>query len=836
MKRGEWLLAVLLCAANVGLTAEQAQQPKTNTPPARGSSAGDNKAISCTLPKNAQVGKQISLTCTNVPSETTVEVALKGANGQSPDSPPATVNDKTVTFTPPNAGTYSVSLKVNNKSIDVPGQLEVQAPASVSCDKLPNVAPEQVLTLTSCSGLNEQDGTILLKNPEAKDLTAPGQVDSKNKTLTFQVPSEAKGVYSLTAGGRPIDSQLNVMEPVEVTGIYPGTTYQGQKGFDFKIAGKNFSDARPAEAGEPPTGNLIEIVGGGMFRKCKTETPPAGQYPCATDISSTTNEIKVEGFTPKHYYGPVTVVVHVGKSASKPMTVTFAQVSQPGVVLAAAAVFFIVAYILYRLVTKGIKGEIVNGVQLTPWSSLFLDRETNSYSLSKFQVIAWTAVTVYSYVYIFLCRTLIQGNFKFPDVPQNLPQLFFVSAGTTVAAAAITATVGSKGAGPIKPSAGDFISTGGLVAGDRFQFFTWTIVGCLGYLYLVIRMNPEMADISLPNVPDNFLYLMGVSSAGYLGGKLVRKPGPVIKVLSVTTIAKDQTRGTNTLTINLKGENLDPKAQVKVDNAPLRGDLFQITPPREPDPQTHFCDEVNVSLYDADKYIEGTHELTLVNQDGQGATVGFPADPMTFDPIFVPATDKRVDVQVTGKNFADGTTFEWKNPADTKAKATKPTESGAAALKTPTLLIVNLTPGTVAGVGKLTFISPIKLRATTDVTVTEAGPAPSTPGGTGTQTGPTSSTASGAGAQGSMTIDPIPDQKTGTDPVEIKVTGKNFVEETKFEWRNPANAQQPSTSGDATVKSMTELTVKLAPGPVGTGKLTLIDPTGLQESADVNVT
>lgn len=747
MKRSLWLLVVLLSVASTVLIA----QPNP---------------VSCTLPNEAKAsGKDVSLTCPDVPGDAKVDVVLKSASGQKSDTLPGTVHDKTVTFTPQTAGTYSVSVTVNQKSIDVAGQLKVEAPASVSCDKLPNVAPEQALTLTSCSGLSEQDGTILFKRPDAKDLNAAGQVDSKNKTLKFQIPSEAKGLYSLTVGGKPIDRQLNVMEPVEMTAIYPGTTYQGRKGFDFTIAGKNFSDAPAAGAGEPPTGNLIEIVGGGMLRKCKAETPSAQQYPCATDIGSTTNEIAVTGFIPKHYYGPVNIVVHVGKSASKPISVTFAQVSQPGVVLAAAAVFFVVAYVLYRLVTKGLKADIVDGVKPTPWTSLFLDRETNSYSLSKFQVVAWTAVTVYSYVYLFLCRTLIQGDFRFPDVSQNLPQLFFVSAGTTVAAAAITASVGSKGAGPIQPSAADFISTGGLVAGDRFQFFTWTIVGCIGYLYLVIRMNPETPNISLPDIPQNFLYLMGVSSAGYLGGKIVRKPGPVIKVLSVAKVTPPsgaapaappapptpnapsgapaaavadgfQTDARNALgadyapkdkslkiafpvlTLNLRGENLDPTGKIKVDDNPLRGDMFWIN--GQPDPQSTFCSDMSVSLNDATQYIEGTktHTLMLVNTDGQSATMTFPIDPMSFDPISVTAGSGAVDVPVTGKNFVDGMKFEWKNPADTKAEAKVPTGSGSATFNSGTRLVVNLTPGTIAGTGKLTFISPIGLRATADVAVT----------------------------------------------------------------------------------------------------------------------
>ncbi len=303
-------------------------------------------------------------------------------------------------------------------------------------------------------------------------------------------------------------------------------------------------------------------------------------------------------------------MVHVGSGSSRPVVVSFSYASQQLVALAAAVVFLGLAFLLLGLVRKGIGVYNINGEKFGILSALFLDRETNSYSLSKFQVIAWTAVVVYSYVYLFLCRTLVQGNFiGFPGVAQNIPQLFFVSAGTTVAAAAITANYGSKGAGPAKPTPADFISTGGFVAGDRFQFFIWTIVGCLGYVYLVVRSDPFQLT-ELPSLPDNFLYLMGVSSAGYLGGKLVRKPGPIIKTLSVGTVTQRAAGVPASMTINLKGENLDPKANVKVDDESLRGDLLSIT--GRPDAQSQFCTEVTVTLRDAEKYIEGSHTLTFV--------------------------------------------------------------------------------------------------------------------------------------------------------------------------------------------------------------------------------
>src|SRR5712692_1164373 len=81
-------------------------------------------------------------------------------------------------------------------------------------------------------------------------------------------------------------------------------------------------------------------------------------------------------------------------------------------------------------------------------------------------------------------------RFEFTPIPERLPTMLAISAGATLAATGITQSRGSKGAGPVKPSPADFISTGGLVVGERFQFFVWTLVGCLGYLFIVIRNNP----------------------------------------------------------------------------------------------------------------------------------------------------------------------------------------------------------------------------------------------------------------------------------------------------------------------------------------------------------
>ena len=138
-----------------------------------------------------------------------------------------------------------------------------------------------------------------------------------------------------------------------------------------------------------------------------------------------------------------------------------------------------------RIMVRALVGLTLASLLFAVVGAFFLDRQSNSYSLSKFQVIAWTSVAVFGYVYLFLCRVFIQWKFGLPPIPDGLPTLLGISAGTTVAAIGITANRGSKGAGPMHPSFADFISTGGLVAGERFQFFIWTLVGCGGFLGVI---------------------------------------------------------------------------------------------------------------------------------------------------------------------------------------------------------------------------------------------------------------------------------------------------------------------------------------------------------------
>jgi len=148
-----------------------------------------------------------------------------------------------------------------------------------------------------------------------------------------------------------------------------------------------------------------------------------------------------------------------------------------------------------------------------------------------------------------------------------------------------------------------------------------------------------------------------------------------------------------------------------VDDNLLRADMFWVS--AQKDPQSDFCSEMTISLNHAAPYLEGPHNFTLVNTDGQSVTVAFPVDPMSIDAIApLTAGNAALPLTITGKNFVAGTTFEWRNPDSTVAA----TAQGNATDITPTKLTVNFAPGN-PGAAKLTLISPLQLKATASVTV-----------------------------------------------------------------------------------------------------------------------
>jgi hypothetical protein len=328
------------------------------------------------------------------------------------------------------------------------------------------------------------------------------------------------------------------------------------------------------------------------------------------------------------------------------------------------------------------------------------------------QLLLWTCASVFTY-YFYLCRILIQWSNEFPDVPAGMATLIGLSAGTTVAAAGLTAARGPKGAGPLSPTPADFISSGGVVVAERFQFFVWTIVGVLSFVGVVLNSDPAHLS-TLPPIPDNFLALMGVSSAGYLAGKAVRKAGPVISRVDASgTVSGDK------LVLKVDGQNIEQKAKIRIDKQDYTGKAkLDENKLKAQDGSPNFYTNLEWTIPWQDVFNAPTLVLEIQNEDGQLATYDVALKPFRIASVSdVQASKNEVTVTATVENAVGTFEGEWILPGVTTEPPT-PIPASKINVKGNTVEI-RLTPGDTPGIGKLALIDSSRQRALASVKVTK---------------------------------------------------------------------------------------------------------------------
>jgi len=234
--------------------------------------------------------------------------------------------------------------------------------------------------------------------------------------------------------------------------------------------------------------------------------------------------------------GEFRVQVAVGDQISEPQIFRVYAYGKISVALMAALIALMLALLPLLLLSR-VKESYTISRQEYKLRLLFLDPQTDTYSLSKLQFYLWTNAALFGYAYLFISRVLVQHGI-WPDIPPNLPAVIAIAAGTSVSSQLITSSKGSKGAGALYPGFADFITSGGVVAPDRLQMLLWTLFGVGAFIVSTLGQAPAMIQ-NLPTVPDHLLYMMGLSSAGYLGGKLARKAGPIVNEISVSPADPD---------------------------------------------------------------------------------------------------------------------------------------------------------------------------------------------------------------------------------------------------------------------------------------------------------
>ena len=550
-------------------------------------------------------------------------------------------------------------------------------------------------------------------------------VSQTDTALTFTVPATAAaGSYTVTLNpGGSVPAPLTVaaaaapapvaqpapvaptaLPPPVIESVFPTAPSPTDNRFDFEINGSNFNP--------PPATNIVNVEGQGdiPFRHregpggcAPYQTKPA-DLPCL-EAAIDGRRLRVLGFERRYaYQGPIRVRVLVNGVPSGFASFTLSRVNHRIIVWLTFGVFALLMYGVYRLVVSGMQPYVIAGQKYSAFAAFVIEKETNSYSLSKFQLLAFSLVLFFAYIYVFLCRLLVQWQFAFPDIPDNYPAMLAISAGTTAAALGLGSARGTKGAGPALPSAADFISNGGMVVADRFQFFVWTLIACLGFIALILMQDPATVQ-TFPTFPNGLLYVMGVSAAGYLGGKAARNPGPVLKSANVKANGAD-------LTVKLVGTNLDKKATFRIDGAD-QTPAGAVTGTSQPGAQQDYCSDLSLDLVRAAGFATGDHIFEIVNADGLGAQANFTGSPMVITkPAPIPAGATAVNVTLKIDNYRPDSAARWQPPG----------AAGTQDLPKPQFapsdqVTVSLVPGSQKGTGTLTFVTPGGASETTSVDI-----------------------------------------------------------------------------------------------------------------------
>jgi hypothetical protein len=337
-------------------------------------------------------------------------------------------------------------------------------------------------------------------------------------TLTLQV-TDGKGTTIVAQGRVDVTKPtLNEARLVKLT--------ENNREFRVRLRGDHFDSAVPKN-------NRIVMDGIERVVCWPGETCPASST-VIHGMSAGATEIVLSNITPaEEAQATFSVCYHDTSSGlcSAAKTDDEASAAHTVVFLISLGVTLLVAIIVAATIvicSKGVK--IANERYLL--RALLLDRETDTYSLSKLQFYIWTVVAVFTYTYLTASRNLFQDLVGLPQIPPGLPGIISVAAGTSVGAQVVTQIRGPKGAGRLHPCLADLITTGDVVAAERVQFLVWTIVGAGGFAIVIANLDPR-AIVDLPVVPSSLLQASGVSALGYLGGKLARDAGPVINEVIV---------------------------------------------------------------------------------------------------------------------------------------------------------------------------------------------------------------------------------------------------------------------------------------------------------------
>lgn len=517
-----------------------------------------------------------------------------------------------------------------------------------------------------------------LRLPNAGSVHLRRQKDGSDFLWTFYVPeaaavgsrsAAAEQEYPVTpqpAGGSALPNgvpssyvlalRVYPRQTPQVSEIYPATVERGGR---LLVSGSGFlapSGRVTLRIGEPGTPVPTEEVasdGSSFVARVPADTRLAGEQPAA---------VSVWGLDAKPS-------LDATESASRIVVRGHAQVWVPvGVALFGTA---FVIWLIVALPLADLRKKLPASEQTNCLKAMLYEPENQTYSLSRAQFFLWTLVILFCYLFLQTARVMIEQRWAYVSL-SGFTYTFLISLGTLVAASATSSAKGAKGAGEVHPAPSDLILHGGVLAPERVQQALWTVVAA-GWL-LVFTVMTYRSATSLPEIPADMLGLMGISSLGYLGGKLARKPGPVIEEVIVaqgTMLHGVAQHSVAAVVLKVYGQHLAAAAAVRVllggkDQRGKELEAIEIPKPGirdlllDPEHPNEFVKGLWIELPGrVVDWLGAPRKIILINLDGQRAVHEL-TPPMITEFIPTPAApDGAFTVSIKGQRIASGARLDF---------------------------------------------------------------------------------------------------------------------------------------------------------------------------------
>jgi hypothetical protein len=315
----------------------------------------------------------------------------------------------------------------------VADRISVTIPASDKKEKISGIVACLDDIDVSPDSSNVNGGTFVITVPATATVKA-GPLPPGDHRVSVKWKYEEAGAGGATTARETSDEVSTVFKPV-LTEVKVVPVSKSNESYRVQLNGGGFNPGAKDD--------YLIVIGGVARDRCWTggATPCTGVANVIRASMSGATTITLESVDPSDTATQAFQVCYREQSAARCSAAVADQTWGWWPIAVALAVVAALGALLWMLTRAATR---IWGINFK-FASLLLDKETNTYSLSKLQFYIWTSVAVFGYSYLTLCRLFIQHWNELPSIPSGLPGIIGVSAGAAVGAQVVTNMNGPQG-------------------------------------------------------------------------------------------------------------------------------------------------------------------------------------------------------------------------------------------------------------------------------------------------------------------------------------------------------------------------------------------------------